>query len=141
MLYIYIYIYIYINVSFQNFKKKISTAFEAYIQGIYNCSVTLTNANLICVNTSSALYTVQIMDNQSSLVSMFIYELLEIITMNNGIDLEVAIIKTWTTAENATVTDDDDNYQSSYDWHYLLYSFSAILSVVIIVLLFYNSYR
>ena len=103
--------------------------------------MTLTNANLICVNASSALYTVQIMDNQSSLVSMFIYELLEIITMNNGIDLEVAIIKTWTTAENATVTDDDDNDQSSYDWHYLLYLFSAILSVVIIVLLFYNSYR
>ena len=126
---------------FQNFKKKISAAFKAYIQDICNCSVTLTNANLICVNASSALYTVQIMDNQSSLVSMFIYELLEIITMNNGIDLEVAIIKTWTTAENATVTDDDDNDQSSYDWHYLLYSFLAILSVVIIVLLFYNSYR
>ena len=126
---------------FQNFKKKISAAFEAYIQDICNCSVTLTNANLICVNASSALYTVQIMDNQSSLVSMFIYELLEIITMDNGIDLEIAIIKTWTTAENATVTDDDDNDQSSYDWHYLLYSFSAILSVVIIVLLFYNSYR
>ena len=83
------------------------------------------------------------MKNQSSLVSMFIYELLEIITMNSRIDLEVAIIKTWTTAENATVTDDDDddNDQSSYEWHYLLYSFSAILSVVIIVLLFYNSYR
>ena len=83
------------------------------------------------------------MDNQSSLVSMFIYELLEIITMNNGIDLEVTIIKTWTTAENATVTDDDDNDQSSYDWHYLLYSFLAILllSVVIIILLFYNSNR
>ena len=81
------------------------------------------------------------MDNQSSLVSMFIYELLEIITMNNGIDLEVVIIKTWTTAENATVTDDDDNDQSSYDWHYLLYSFSAILSIVTMVLLFYNSYR
>ena len=104
-------------------------------------SVTLTNTNLICVNASRGLYTVQIMDNQSSLVSMFIYELLEIITMNNGIDLEVAIIKTWTTAENATVTDDDDDNQSSYDWHYLLYSFLAILSVVIMVLLFYNSYR
>ena len=126
---------------FQNFKKEISAAFEAYIQDICNCSVTLTNANLICVNASSALYTVQIMDNHSSLVSMFIYELLEIITMDNGIDLEVAIIKTWTTAENATVTDDDDNDQYSYDWHYLLYSFSAILSIVIMVLLFYNSYR
>ena len=136
-------LHIHANVSFQNFKKEISAAFEAYIQDICNCSVTLTNANLICVNASSALYTVQIMDNQSSLISMFIYELLEIITMNNGIDLEVAIIKTWTTAENATVTDDDDNDQSSYEWHYLLYSFSAILllSVVIIVLLFYNSNR
>ena len=103
--------------------------------------VTLINANLICVNVSRALYTVQIMDNQSSLVSMFIYELLEIVTMNNGIDLEVAIIKTWTTGEDAAVTDNDDDDQSSYDWHYLLYSFSAILSVVIIVLLFYNSYR
>ena len=61
--------------------------------------------------------------------------------MDNGIDLEVAIINTWTTAENATVTDDDNNDQYSYDWHYLLYSFSAILFVVIIVLLFYNSYR
>ena len=57
-------------------------------------SVTLTNTNLICVNASRGLYTVQIMDNQSSLVSMFIYELLENITMNNGIDLEVAIIRT-----------------------------------------------
>ena len=101
-------------------------------------SVTLTNANLICVNASSALYTVQIMDNQSSLVSNYV---LENITMDNGIDLEVAIIRTWTTAENTTVTDDDDNDQSSYDLHYLLYSFLAILSVVIIVLLFYNSYR
>ena len=126
---------------FQTFKKEVSTAFEAYIQDIYNISVTLTNANLICVNAKSALYTVQLMDNQSSLVSMFIYELLEIITMNNGIDLKVAIIKTWTTAENATVTDDDSNTEYSYDWHYVLYSILAVFSVVIVVFIFYNCYR
>ena len=88
------------------------------------------------------------MDNQSSLVSMFIYELLEIITMNNGIDLKVAIIKTWTTAENTTVAsadddDDDDNSNTeySYDWHCVLYSILAALSVVIAVLILYNCHR
>ena len=126
---------------FQNFKKEVSTAFEAYIQDIYNISVILTNANLICVNASSALYTVQLMDNQSSLVAMFIYELLEIITMNNGIDLEVAIIRTWTTTQSATVTDDNDDIEYSSDWHLVLYTILAVLSVVIVVFIFYNCYR
>ena len=107
--------------------------------------MTLTNANLICVNASSALYTVQLMDNQSSLVSMFIYELLEIITMNNWIDLKVAIIKTWTAVQNTTVgsadDDDDSNTEYSYDWHCVLYSILAALSVVIAVLILYNCHR
>ena len=84
------------------------------------------------------------MDNQSSLVAMFIYELLEIITMNNGIDLEVAIIRTWTTAQNATVasTDDDNsNTKYSYDWHCVLYSILAVFSVVIAVFIIYNFHR
>ena len=54
----------------------------------------LTNANLICINATSAFYTVQL-TNQNSTVSAFIYELLDLIVMNNGIDLGIAVIATY----------------------------------------------
>ena len=61
--------------------------------------------------------------------------------MNNGIDLEVAIIRTWTTTQSATVTDDNDDIEYSSDWHLVLYTILAVLSVVIVVFIFYNCYR
>ena len=135
-----VHIHIYCLLSFQNFKKEISAAFQVYIQNICNCTVTLTNTNLICINASSALYTVQIMDDQDFPISAFIYELLEIILMNNGIDLEIARLQAWTSGEDTQSGVDNDD-EKSCNWHPLLYAFLAIFFVVIVLFISYNGYR
>ena len=80
------------------------------------------------------------MDDQDFLISAFIYELLEIILMNNGIDLEIARLQTWT-SEDDTQSGVDNDDEKSYDWHPLLYAFFAIFFVVIVLFISYNGYR
>ena len=124
---------------FQKFKTTISAALEEYIQEICNCTVVLTNANLICINASSAFYTVQL-TNQNSVISAFIFELLDFIIMNNGIDLGIAIIRTWTTMEEIT-NDSDDNEKNSTNWHILLYLLLAMFFTLLILFISYSCYR
>ena len=107
---------------FQGFKTAISAALEEYIQEICNCTVVLTNANLICINATSAFYTVQL-TNQNSAIPAFIFKPLD---FNNGIDLGIAIIHTWTTMEEIPNDGDDINNGAGSDrnatnWHILLY--------------------
>ena len=123
---------------FQKFKTEISAALEEYIQEICNCTVVLTNANLICINATNAFYTVQLTD-QNSAISTFIFELLNFIIMNNGIDLGIAIIRTWTTMDEITNNNDSDN--NATNWHILLYSLLAMLFTLLILFISYNFYR
>ena len=121
---------------FQNFKAEISTELEAYIQDICNCTVTLTNANLICVNATSALYTIQLTD-QNSTLSIFLYELLNVLIMNDGINLDIAIIRTWTVMEE--YTDNSSNKNASSDWH--LYLLLTIIFILLVYFISYSYYR
>ena len=120
-------------ISFQSFKEEVTAAFEAYIQDICNCTVTLTNANLVCTNASSGFYTVQFLD-QSLLISTFVYELLKIATMNNGIDLGVAVIRMWPVKVDNSPTDDSDDV--SFNWHHILRSLYALVIVSVVLMFF-----
>ena len=133
----YVHMYIIILNVFQNFKMEISAAFEEYIHEICNCTVTLTNANLICINATSAFYTVQL-TSQNSTISAFIYELLDLIVINNEIDLGIAVIRTWTVREENT---NDDSDKNASDWHPLLYSLLAMLFALCILFISYNCCR
>ena len=124
---------------FQKFKTTISAALEEYIQEICNCTVVLTNANLICINATSAFYAIQL-TNQNSAISAFIFELLDFIIMNNGIDLGIAIIRTWTTREEIT-NDSDDSDKNSTHWHTLSYSLLAMVFTLLILFIPYSCYR
>ena len=125
---------------FQKFKTAISAALEEYIQEICNCTVVLTNANLICINATSAFYTVQL-TNQNSAIPAFIFELLDFIIMNNGIDLGIAIIRTWTTTEEIINDSDDSDKNSTYYWHILSYSLLAMVFTLLILFIPYSCYR
>ena len=105
---------------FQGFKTAISTALEEYIQEICNCTVVLTNANLICINATNAFYTVQL-TNQNSAIPAFIFEPLDFI-MNDGIDLGIAIIHTWTTMNDGDdINNGTGSDRNAINWHILLY--------------------
>ena len=60
--------------------------------------------------------------------------------MNNGIDLGIAIIRTWTITEETT-DDSDDSDKNASDWHPLVYSLLAILFTLFISFIFYSCYR
>ena len=121
---------------FQNFKAEISTKLEVYIQDICDCTVTLTNANLICINTTSGLYTIQL-TNQNSTLSTFLYELLNVLIMNNGINLDIAIIRTWTVMEE--YSDNSSNKNPSSDWQ--LYLLLTTLFTLLACFISYSYYR
>ena len=121
---------------FQNFKAEISTKLEVYIQDICDCTVTLTNANLICINATSALYTIQL-TNQNSTLSTFLYELLNVLIKNNGINLDIAIIRTWTVMEE--YSDNSSNKNPSSDWQ--LYLLLTTLFTLLACFISYSYYR
>ena len=121
---------------FQNFKAEISTKLEVYIQDICDCTVTLTNANLICINATSALYTIQL-TNQNSTLSTFLYELLNVLIMNNGINLDIAIIRTWTVMEE--YSDNSSNKNPSSDWKF--YLLLTTLFTLLACFISYSYYR
>ena len=81
--------------------------------------------------------------DEDSLTIIFIYDLLDIITMNNTIDLGVAIIQRWhnETIKRNDITIDEDNDENSFDWHPILYTLLAILLGVLIILTSYKCYK
>ena len=63
--------------------------------------------------------------------------------MNNAIDLGVAIIQRWNneTINNERITNDENDDESSFNWHPVLYSLLVILFVVLIILISHRCYK